>query len=140
MRLDTSRLFALDELETFWIASSKKIISAWSTAIGHLNDVIIPTRHIFKLKITPTWFRHLTPLLFYLNLICYSFFLSGRPHYSQSIIFYLPFVKSFDWQSNSKRASNCPCNTGKVFNNLSAFMVRSEPSSLLLKKKKLISS
>lgn len=41
----------------------------------------------------------------------------------------LPFDRSFAWQSNSNRPSNCACSTGNVFNNLSAFIVRNDPSS-----------
>lgn len=42
-----------------------------------------------------------------------------------------PFVRSAAVQSNSSNASSWDCKTGKVFNNLSEFMVRKTPSSLL---------
>lgn len=46
-------------------------------------------------------------------------------------MFITPFVRSAEVQSNSSNASSWDCKTGKVFNNLSEFMVRKIPSSLL---------
>lgn len=41
------------------------------------------------------------------------------------------FVRSAAVQSNSSNASSWDCKTGNVFNNLSEFIVRKTPSSLL---------
>lgn len=46
-------------------------------------------------------------------------------------MFITPFVRSAAVQSNSSNASSWDCKTGNVFNNLSEFMVRKTPSSLL---------